>query len=271
MEITEEPLILTSRQAAIYGIHRYTSMCKDVVIMLPALTGTRIGPQNIYVEIARKLAGNNMACLCLELPPAGDSYDIEINFFDGTPNQRLFARYKYYLDLIIPAVRKQFSYANIYLCSISFGCLPVLYYCQENKLAGAILLSPNHLGESINHINKKNLKSYMLKAKQLSTWKKIFSLKVNYKKVIGNILLLRQPNKGKAPESPNQYNTRILCVFGEKDAAINDMRLFWSNFCQKNDVKNYKEAIIDGADHSFFGWVFKADVCNAISDWLMQS
>ena len=58
------PQIITNGNYNIYGILRKSKLSKEIFIILPANTGTRIGPQRIFTEIAMALHKNNISFLC---------------------------------------------------------------------------------------------------------------------------------------------------------------------------------------------------------------
>ncbi len=271
-EIKEIPVLIKDDTCALYGIMRMPEAYTSIVILTPALTGTRIGPQNIYVDISRQLAASGIACLCIEFPPAGDSYDIHKPTFPEDDMQRLYARYAYYLDKTCAHLTTHFPAARLMIGSISVGCLPVLAYCRSKGLEGAILLSPNHFGDKTAAVDTRNVKSYIYKAFRAHTWKKVFTLQVSYSKVIRNIIKPRK-KKTAVPQKAAPAVTlpvKVLCIFGEKDAALKDNQAYWLAASRQWPQEYYNEQIINGADHSFFGWTFKQHVCNHIVQWTQK-
>jgi hypothetical protein len=270
--IKEIPLIINRDNVFIYGILRTSELCKEIVIMVPALTGDRLGPQNIFVEIGRKLVEHNIACLCVEFPPSGDSYDLEQRNFWGQKQRPIFNMYAFYLDKVLAFLVEQYTYSKVFIGSISVGCLPVLDYCRKKGLAGVVLLSPNHFDSTPALLNKRNLRSYFYKAFQVSTWKKLLSLQINYAKIFNNIVKMPKPSPSGIP--PNNRppadgsKVYVLCIFGERDPALLESQKYWASFVMRQSTDNYKEVIIAGSDHSFFGWLFKVEVCNTIVNWI---
>jgi alpha/beta superfamily hydrolase len=73
---------------------------------------------------------------------------------------------------------------------------------------------------------------------------------------------------GKHTSPSHEKNwTRVLVVLGEKDQDLLSNRSFWKNYYKTNQATYYTEKIINGADHSFFGWQFKTDVKKAVTQW----
>jgi pimeloyl-ACP methyl ester carboxylesterase len=265
--VQETPILILDEDTALYGMLRAPEGWTSIIILLPAPTGTRIGPQNIYVEIARDVAANGMACLCTELPPAGDSYDIS-----GNSPQGVFDRYAFYLDKIHAYLLMHYKFDRIYIASISVGCLPIMHYCHQKNFSGVVLLSPNHFWNKASTVNKRNIKAYIYKSVRPETWKKVLTLKVNYKQVLYNILPAARKKKRTNPakEPRSLYETRVLCIFGERDEALKSAQEYWKTATSQWQPGNYEEVIITGADHSFFGWDFKICVCENIVKWIQK-
>lgn len=270
MSIQETPILIRDETAVLYGVLRAPETWNSIMVLVPAPTGTRIGPQNIYVEISRQLAANGMACLCTELPPAGDSYDMPAA--GGHPSG-IFDRYAFYLDKIFAHLSGRYAIDKVYIGSISVGCLPVLHYCRQKKFAGAVLLSPNHFGSKAPAVNRRNVKTYIYKSLQPATWKKVFTLKVNYRRVFHNMLPgghKKRPVKLPAGASAPLPEVRVLCLFGEKDEALKSAQEYWLSASREWQQGNYEEVVVPGADHSFFGWTFKTNVCDHIVKWIQR-
>ena len=275
LDIREIPLQITSDGVAIFSILRTLQESSAILILVPAMTGNRLGPQNVYVEIARQLARNNIACLCLDLPPAGDSYDYNIRKFHGNYSNNTSDKYSFYLELVIHYLKTNFNYKTIYIGSISVGCIPVLQFSITNKISGVVLLSPNHL-ENNTIVNVKNFKSYYYKVFKKETWLKFLTFKIDFRKVFLNLLsnpgkkmkMTSYPIKGVADNKLNDM--RILCVLGEKDPSLYECLNFWKGYVKNNGVKVFNHKVIKGSDHSFFGWQYKKDVCDTILNWLID-
>jgi hypothetical protein len=211
----ETPMIISDSMTSIVGVLRSSSVCRKLVILVPAPFGTRIGPQRIYVEIARELLTINVASLTVDIPPDGDSLDREIHHHTGNQGEILIQYYRNYLAIIANYLKVHYHFDEFILCSISAGCLAMWDFARRMGYKRIILLSPLQPSENLS----------------------------------------RSP-------------LHILNIFGECDKASIESRAFWNRCYEAGDFSAYSERIIKGADHSFFGWYFKKDVCNAITDWL---
>lgn len=273
----ETPVVISDFHSSIFGILR-DSACEKLVILLPAASGTRIGPQQIYVQIARELLNINVASFSVDLPPNGDSFEIEPRLFPGTYREKLIAYYKYYLDKIIEYFNLNYKYNEYMLLSISVGCIPIIKYSRENNFSNVILLSPNNLINDSSFIDRKNLRAYKEKLFQANTWKKLIGLNLNIRNIVNNLIRRssfdqKEVDKRTLDECDDQVKSPldILIIFGEKDEALEKNQIFWKEQKKGGYCTTLTEYIISGADHSFFGWHFKKEVCNIIVEWLKNS
>lgn len=265
------PLIIKDKDCNLYGILRYPKDSKVIVVSLPAATGTRSGPQRIFVEIAQILLEKRIASLCVDLPPFGDSFDAARITFGSDYKTLLNKRYEHYLKIIINYLNKETDFKEFILLSISDGCLPVYRFAQKTGIQKLILLSPNHLLGNAKAISTKNLKTYYLKFFQKETWLKVISLNLNFRKIFRNIFLkTNNQSKVSGKEQGDQISkiSDLLCIFGEKEPDIKTCLEYWQKQKMQKNIINYNFNIIKGADHSFFGWQFKKDVENSIIEWI---
>lgn len=68
----------------------------------------------------------------------------------------------------------------------------------------------------------------------------------------------------------NNSNSKVnvLCVLGSNDPSLKKNLNFWKTNHKRGRFNSYKEAIIEGSDHSFMGWSFKKKLTKVVSDWL---
>lgn len=273
MSNNSSPVILDFDTGKLFGIFRGSYKSKKLVIMCPAATGNRIGPQRIYVEISQRMCELNLASYSFDFPPFGDSFDNAMENYKGVYSEKLSQHYSKYIQIVIEYFTRKFHFNEFVLLSISDGCIPIYNYAKNNNvIRKLILLSPNHLLDTVQSINTNNLKKYYIKLFNKETWLKLIFLRLNLKKIVKNIY---QSPKGKkiglvnVNEKENQKKIdSILVVFGEKEPKLNECLKFWDKENKNNNIGNYSYNIIKGADHSFFGWKFKRDVEKCVVDWL---
>ena len=273
MNIDSFPVIIEFVSGKIFGVLRGLNSVHDrIIIFCPATTGTRIGPQRIFVEIAQKLMDDKIASFCVDMPPLGDSFDTEKNNFQGTTVERLTQYYSKYLEIIIDFFKKKYGFKEFILLSISDGGIPVYNYAMNiEEIKKIILLSPNHKLGSNQKLNKKNLKQYYNKLSRKETWIKLFTFKLNFRKIIRNIYVYKSFKTKMIQFHESRticVKEKVLVIFGEKDLMLNESIDFWNKEQSNGRFKNYSCEIVKDADHSFFGWEFKRYAEKYITDWL---
>jgi hypothetical protein len=269
--IFEQGVIIKENRTTLFGILRRPEISHTVVIFLPVFSGTRIGPQRIYVEISRELLKNGIASLSIDLPLSGDSFLIEDKNFQARPEKEKIYNYAYFLKMAIDFLKNNFSFNEYIIVSISLGCLPALDFSKQHHFRKIILLSPNHFETKLITVDRKNLKSYLYKLFIPVTWKKMFFLKINFVSIFKNVfnVTIHRKKKNESPyESKKSDDIEILCIYGEKDNTLNDCLKYWNDYLKNGKCKSLHEKTVSGSDHSFYGWIFKKDVSTFIVDWL---
>ena len=269
------PLQIPFSSGNLFGILRNTEGATRLIILCPAATGTRIGPQRIFVEIAQTLLEKHVASFCVDFPPLGDSYDDEILKYEGSYSQQLSQHFAKYLNIVLNYFKENSSFKEIYLLSISDGCIPVYNFAkrQGNNINGLILLSPHHKLDSVSSINRKNIKQYLYKIIRKDSWIKLISLNLNYSKILKNIYHKRDglKNNDNVELRFQDHIPRLLTLFGEKEFNLAECLDFWKSEISKEKIVEYSNGIIVGADHSFFGWQFKTDVKMRVKEWIDEN
>ena len=266
MEVINKPIIIEDDEVCLYGIFRGIENPLRIIVLIPALTGTRIGPQRMFVEICNYLR-QEIGTMCFDLPYAGDSIDKRNKKF-----QNLRKDYNYYLSKIYDFLQNEYPKSEIIFISISVGCMPILEFSEKMRLNKVILLSPNHLSNATSVVNKRNIYAYFIKVFQYKTWQKFFHLKLNFHKIFSNIFNINKKRKSHGVEIDKQIVNRgkvnLLCVFGENDPNLQENQKFWILNKNQNRFTSYKNCIVSNSDHSFMGWDSKRELLVQISNWL---
>lgn len=262
----------TSEDRALKGILRCPERFDTLVVMVPALTGTRTGPQRLFVDLAHHLLQYQIASLCLELPPNGDSQDHQHagvrNWATPADLNRLVARYLQ--DVTAPV--RQLAPRIIWL-SISWGCIPMVEFIRQADFSEAILLSPSTIVGPKAKVDTSNLRAYYLKIFQKNTWKKLLRFQIRPRRIFYNIFP-RRISDAPAPVAPTADTRagsalkKVLCLYGEKDPEIERYRSHWANEHAKGKLLDLQEDRIAGADHSFSAWTWKQALAEKLVLWI---
>lgn len=260
-----------------FGIIRSLGAEEKIAVFVPAATGTRIGPQRLYVQVSEHFIKAGVATLCLDLPIHGDGFGLKKESNAGNGEKGFIAFYEENLLAVDSFLRKNYYFKEIIPVSISYGCIPVLAFAQKMQYPRAVLLSPNHRFDEVEGVNTKNLRAYRLKLFTATTWKKVLAMDVNYWKVIDNIFNFserkskkRMAHGKRSGQSRHHCYDRVnvLCVFGEKDPAIGEHNEFWNQLYHRGQIRTLKMETVAGADHSFFGWDWKESLGEIVYKWL---
>lgn len=279
----EEPYTLKAENIKIKGVLRYSSKSAKIVILLPSFSGTRIGPQRLYTELSRSLLKKNVASLCVDIPNNGESMDLREETSRLVRNT--IANFSYYIDLIINDIKSRLKYTQLYVLSISDGCVPCFNCALTNSFDGAVLLSPNPFINKIMFFNKKNYKSYLYKIIRRSTWKKVIEFNFDLKKVVLNVFrfdalfksIVKDINRSNKEnnlfndfipvEHFSKSKLRLLCLYGDKDLEIIGYIRYWRTIKKTLNIKDFEEHVIENCDHSYFGWNNKQKAIKLITEW----
>ena len=238
---------------------------------MPAVSGTRIGPQRIFVEIAREAATLGYSSFRMDMDRAGDSLQTSFNIENSIENP-LVEWYKDYLDVVTTHFNNEgHNYKKYLLLSISLGCEPILKYAIANLYDSVLFLSPTYL-DYINksNVNSKNLKAYKQKIFKKETWIKLLKFDLNWRKIVKNII----SNKKKDSKSNNisglvdKSEIKVFGVYGELDAEFKDSMNYWKGLKEKGIIASFVYEIVKNSDHNFFGYQFKEDVKSILKKWL---
>jgi hypothetical protein len=265
MEVIINPIIIEDNEVCLYGIYRGIENPLRIIVLIPALTGTRIGPQRMFVEICNYLKQKN-GTVCFDFPYAGDSIDKR-----NLKLQNLRKDYNYYLSKIYSFLQQKYPKSEIIFMSISVGCMPILEFSENMRLDKVILLSPNHLSNTTHIVNNRNIYAYFIRLFQFKTWQKVLFLKLNFHNIYKNIFNVNKKRISQVdmgnPILP-RGKVNLLCVFGENDPNLRENQRFWVLNKTQSRFISYKESIVSNSDHSFMGWNSKKELLVQISNWL---
>lgn len=262
-------------EARLFGVLRGPENAKKIVVFVPANTGTRIGPQRIFTEMAHDLATNGVASLCVDIPGNSDATDAQPPLANHWRETNII-QYRKYLDLVKEYLEANFRFGELILASISVGGHAIVEYGRLRKISRMVLLSPLHYGQEEAVVNTKNLQAYYHKLFRPETWQKLIRFELNWGRIYRNTFRLQAKKQHvkqmeevvAAPASFDQL--RLFCVFGERDADFADVLAYWKSFHEKGECKTLDCEIVEGADHSFFGYKFKQEVIRMVTKWVME-
>jgi len=276
----EKPIKFISKQKTLYGIlHEPQNEKHQTAFILLHGWGTyRIGPHRFFVDAARTFADDGFPCLRFDFRGRGES---EGSVADTT-----------LLDMIedahqaVEEILKNQDISQVILLGLCSGGEVAVGTAADNpKIKGVVLLSTPLLGRDpdIKEDVKKTAnyaKSYWQKLFLPQTWKKIFSLRVNYKAVFrilfGHFVHQTKPHEKNSKitreaellEKFRNFNGASLFIYGENDPVAAPSEKAYRDICEKQKNTTFKT--IPGANHNFYSLEWKKNVINHISEWLRK-
>ncbi len=267
----QKAFVVKGEESRIQGVLRLPPNCRKLVVMVPALTGTRTGPQRIFVDISHHLFQQEIGTLTLDLPPNGDSYDWK---HSGVRKWKDLEELNAIVALYLGQVREQLDELEVPLIwmSISWGCIPVATFARENGFEEAILLSPSTIVGKAQKVDASSLRTYYLKLFRRETWGKILRFQIRPRRIFYTIFPKQRPISQGASGSPSASSVghldRVLCLYGGNDPEKDRYKAYWEAEKASGRIKHLDEAVVPNADHSFMGWKWKQEVALHVGDWM---
>ena len=287
--MNEQAITFENRGEIISGVLHIPDTAQDLsssmVVFLHGFAGYRIGPHQLFVKLARKLAHEGHTCIRFDFRGRGYSQSKK----EATSYKTMVSD----LDAVLKDIHRQFSPTRLILLGICSGTRTALYYiknkeCRVDGLIG--LSSPPLTNTSDISATTKRTKSvfedYLQKARVAENWRRLLKGETNTpmisKIVRGNLKniwcafcskLLRQPFKAKIKGNSNKnapfsnFTGGVLLIHGEKDPdtliALNQI----SKMLLTHNI-TYQERIIKGANHSFYSIKWENEIVELVKNWL---
>jgi len=279
-EIKGEIITLQNPAAqTLVAIHQ-KSKVKDQrskLLFLHGWTGYRTGPHQMLVRASRHFAGAEYSGLRFDFAGRGDS--------EGDAKLTTLATMADDARAMIRYLREENPHAPIVLVGLCSGCEVAFAVADEVGVSGLMLWSAPVFaaGQSSERLARKrstHLKDYARKMLRPATWAKVLSGRVDVKgigKVVGQGGGEEQKNieSGEAGHLPSGWRddamqrfskVRLpsLLVYGTADPTTEEA-LAW----HRGQLRVAPEIhLVDGANHSYYGLDWEAEVFAASEKWL---
>jgi len=249
-----------------------------VVIMLNAGMLHRIGPNRIYVNIARKLADLGFLTFRFDFSGIGDSYACEEN----TPfSERSILETKAAMNFL--AVAKGAN--SFILMGICLGAnIACIAAAKDSRVTGLIGINGFYLNsedrENISHLVQHSIKDRYYRKHRFSikNWTKLVSGRSNLNSIANYVVrkLLSKCNPKQNNTVPKvhestltktiEMNIDTLLVYSEGSTALDTFRLTLGESMQNREKVGVK--ILKDADHSFTLVHTQERLVELIAEWL---
>lgn len=243
------------------------------VILVTAGLTHRIGPNRLYVRIARRLAAAGFPVLRFDLSGIGDS---KVRPDNVSVDDRAVLETREAMDRL-SAVRDIEQFVLIGLCSGADDAF--LTALDDVRVAGVVMIDPC-LYPSLGH----TLKSYSRRLLRIQSWRSLLSGKSDLWKRIGRQIQDRTTADGKTPawnwkiipgerfrsgliELANR-DVRLLLVYSPGNSAYYNYQVHVRGRLGTADMpENLQVERIDGADHTFTRLRHQESLLRLVSEW----
>ena len=271
----ETPITFSNKDMLLRGILHSpgdtTSTESIGIILLNGWSGCRLGPHRMFVKAARELTTNGCYCLRFDFAGRGESDGKTQNASIQSMTSDAICAVEY-LKANTPV--KQILLIGI--CSGSKVAIGVAASLPE--INGLILWSAETMGRLKNstaHAKKSiaNLRTYLKKLTHLTTWKKIFTLKVNTN-IVGKAMFRHETasateiiQEDDILDNFQSFKGSILFIHGENDPDTKVSAENYARFCREAGIKHVLHKIAD-ANHSFYSLKWEREVIDITKNWI---
>ena len=236
------------------------------MLFIHAAHGNRLGPHRMFVEMAQAYRRMGYPTFRFDLSGCGDS--------TGNPSSSDVTQ-----DICdtINAIRYFLTtekLKGVFLFAISKGSHIAFNTIGEDKLPvkGMILLSiPVSSPQAALQVFGNYSKEYTIKLLKLRYWLKLLKGGVNIKGVWRTLSNALQLGKRYSPLGDKQVVNRcpILFIYGGNDPIRNNSMTYYTRICTEKGLA-YQSHIIEGANHSFFHYLWKEEILRISTEWLAK-
>ncbi|MGQ9661283.1 MAG: alpha/beta fold hydrolase [Kiritimatiellia bacterium] len=272
----EEPVCFQSAGKTLRGVLHVPTRFSNVrgsVILLHGWAGSRLGPHDMFVHMARRLASIGFICLRFDFGGRGDS--------DGKTTAATIRSMTEDAIAAVAFLEAQRPSLPLFLVGICSGCkvaIGTAVACQG--IRGLALWSAEPMGDLRKPTSKARksafaLRTYLTKLFQKETWHKLLTRRINLKLVRRAILGNEAPNQEELIEEEEilrQFRTfrgELLFIYGSRDPETANAAKAYHDFCQHAGIRNTIHEIT-GANHNFYSIEWEEQVMKHTAEWMLS-
>jgi len=226
-------------------------------LFLSGWTGCGLGPHNVFVTMARRLASEGVGCLRIDFGGRGDS--------EGDPAAASIAGMADDARSALAWLRDRqgASQGDLAIVAICSGCkVAIGAAAAEADVRSLCLWSPEPMGSlrpSTTNRRKTRaaLRTYFLKLLRPETWRKLLSGRVRGGMVRKALLAHETRAEDEATQEDavltrfRDYRGRVFAVFGEGDPEAAGSEAAYGTFCARHGIP-WERHVIPREGHSFY-------------------
>lgn len=234
------------------------------VVFVHAGGGNKLGPHRMFVEMAESFNILGYPTLRFDLSGCGDSTGaISRNGIKAQVADVVEAT-RFFMGLA--------NLENVVLLGISRGARICFTVMAEHHLplAGMILLSMpvSSTGSALRSFGSQ-LTEYICKLKDPKYLRKLLSGRADIIQIGTTLVTALQLGHRYKRVERKTYDSKchVLFIYGDRDPISTKSRRYYTSKCHQNNLA-YDLHIVAGANHSFFHYKWKKEVCNVSERWL---
>lgn len=251
-----------------------SSASAPVIVWLNTASDHRIGPNRLYVTLARRLAGLGFTSLRFDPPGIGDGEGPELEPASQPYSRERLAEVRDALDWLA-AERAARRFAVVGLCSAAYVAFHLAR--EDRRVASEILINPQTFvwreGDSLDVVVRKSFasnRSYLQRLLDPDNWKRALRGEVDLPGIAGAIagrLATRALRRVRRllPERPGgpldvertlrrtlSRGADVLFVFGEDDPGLDYIEgHLGSRASALRQARGFRFEVVSGTDHTF--------------------
>lgn len=242
-----------------------------VAVLLPGMTGTRVGPHRILFDLAQVLANSGIPAARFDLSGSGYS--------DGDFSDVTFERMMGDVRDILDFFQQETKTERFLLGGICRGAkIALAVSLLDRRISHLILLSCHRLqNESVDKKVLRRrwyfLKRYLGKLGSVDLYRRVISGDINFRVIVKTLLYpLNQEALSRLtiPDDriiPSWIYAKAVFIFGENDPDIKDSLAYYQSMITAPDgAVIYR--IIPESDPGFYACKWHQNVLQMIKDWL---
>lgn len=283
MSVIEEAVLL-GKSRSLVGIitapdKLFHARQRPAVLLLNAGLVHRVGPHNLYVYLARRLAEKGYLVVRFDFSGLGDS-PVRHDKIPYVETRVLETRE------VMDSIAQQKGIEQFCLMGLSSGAVASFQTSlQDSRVAGAVLLNAHGFdqsGEWSNHVDKlSTMRIYKANLFKLESWVKVISGKTDYRRLQQALWYrLKRSFTGSARITHVashlvddlklflHSNVRTLLLFSIKDRSIENFDSILGEGWRKELDSTVTLVEIPEANHTFAGALHQEQVLDVVEEWM---
>lgn len=247
-----------------------------------------VGPNRIYVELARMLSNAGLLVLRFDFSGIGDSGDADgaIPFM-----AQAVAETKEAMDLLA-AERRFTKFALLGICSgamVAFDACHssrevthlVMVNCDPGRTYGNSNWNARGREDIRNARDRNTARDYKRAIYDVRRWKRVFTFKTRYRNIAAVVRYVVRRVLPRLKKNENEYSTKleelirrdvhVLSILGEQEVGLDYLQLgVGDDLTHLSSTRRFDLEVLPDVDHTFTGVDMQKKLIALVYDWLLE-